>query len=179
MIRFSNLPIRRKLTMIVLLTSGLLVMLMAIFFISGKFFAFRKNMVSNMTTLAQVIGMNSTAAITFDDPETAKEILSVISAEPNVDSACIFRSGGELFATYPTGRKEGHPYVSVAKELIDRIRTNGQPDKEAYTFSDQYLILARAILLSLEIDKLKDVMMSLQEISRSFQCVFPQRHQNK
>ncbi len=145
--RFSNLPIRQKLTMIVLFTSGLLVMFMAVFFIADKFFSFRRNMVSNMTTLAQVIGMNSTAALTFDDPGTAKEILSAISAEPNVEAACIFRSSKELFAAYPADPKGGHPYKSVAVELINRIRTSGQPDKEAYAFSDRYLILAKAIVM--------------------------------
>ena len=102
MVGFRNLPIRQKLTLIVILTCSILVTLISAFFMAEKYISFRHNMVSDMTSLVQVIGMNSTAAITFRDSRTAEEILSVLSADPDVVAACIFDPQGTIFAAYPS-----------------------------------------------------------------------------
>ncbi|MGD9210816.1 MAG: response regulator [Desulfobacteraceae bacterium] len=98
--RFHKLSIRNKLSFIVLITSGLLIGLMATYFIMDKYFSYRKNMVENISTLAKVIGINSTAALAFDDPTTAAEILSALSAEPDVRTACIYNIDGAVFGIY-------------------------------------------------------------------------------
>lgn len=98
--RFNQLSIRNKLSFIVLVTSSLLIGLMATFFILDKFISYRRNMVENISTLAQVIGINSTAALAFDDPDTAKEILSALSAESDVLIACAFDAEGSVFGIY-------------------------------------------------------------------------------
>jgi len=98
--RFQKLSIRSKLSVIVLVTSGALICLMATYFIVDRAFTYRRNMIENITTLSKVIGINSTAALAFDDPDTAKEILSALSAEPRVVAACIFNTDATSFATY-------------------------------------------------------------------------------
>jgi signal transduction histidine kinase len=57
-------------------------------------------MIENISTLAKVVGINSTAALAFDDPVTAKEILSALSAEPDVTAACIYNGDGSVFGVY-------------------------------------------------------------------------------
>lgn len=98
--RFQKLSIRSKLSVIVLVASGALICLMATYFIVDRAMTYRRNMVENTTTLAQVIGINSTAALAFDDPDTAKEILSALSAEPRIVAACVFTTDATVFATY-------------------------------------------------------------------------------
>ncbi len=97
---FEKLTIRSKLSIIVLMTAGVMICLMATYFIVDKAISYRRNMVENITTLAKVIGTNTTAAISFDDPETAKEILSALSVEARVQVACIFDTNAAAFATY-------------------------------------------------------------------------------
>lgn len=112
--RFQKLSIRNKLSLIVLLTSSMLIGLMAVFFIRDKSISYRRNMVENISTLAQVIGINSTAALAFDDPITAEEILSALSAEPDVLVACIYNMDGSVFGIYTP-----KPPLTLEKTGID------------------------------------------------------------
>ena len=147
--RFHNLPIRQKLTAIVLLTCSILVVLSAGFFIADKFFSFRHNMVANMTALAEVIGQNSTAALTFQDTRTAEEILFALSAEPDVEAACIFKPDGTIFATYPSDTTDGTPsqHPAAAKQIA-AIEKNFAPDWSGHRFSKKHLNLAKPITLN-------------------------------
>jgi methyl-accepting chemotaxis protein len=60
----------------------------------------RGAMVSNVSVLANVIGLNSTAALLFDDVATAEETLSALRAKEDVIAAVIYTSEGEPFASY-------------------------------------------------------------------------------
>ena len=73
--KFGDLPIRAKLTVIVSIASTFTVIVLAVFFLTDKILSFRRNMTENLSMLAQVVGINSTASLTFDVPETAREIL--------------------------------------------------------------------------------------------------------
>ncbi len=62
---------------------------------------------SRLSTLADVVGQNSTAALNFNDPPAAVEVLEALRAEPPVVSACLYDASGQLFAQYDrrhTGR---------------------------------------------------------------------------
>jgi signal transduction histidine kinase len=144
MVGFRNLPIRQKLTFIVILTCSILVTLTATFFMTEKYISFRRNMVSDMTSLAQVIGMNSTAAITFRDSRTAEEILSVLSADPDVVAACIFDPQGTVFAAYPSVQSVS--YKKIADQIAE-IKLGYARVPEGHTFSGRYLDLAKPIVL--------------------------------
>jgi signal transduction histidine kinase len=149
--RFENLPIRRKLTAIVLFTCSLLVVLCAAFFIADKFFEFRRNMAAGIATLAEVIGSNSTAALAFQDARTAEEILSALQAEPDVTAACIFRPDGTLFAAYPDLRASTGAAASKAadrRRQIARIEKDYAHRTAGHAFSGQHLDLARPIVLN-------------------------------
>jgi signal transduction histidine kinase/ActR/RegA family two-component response regulator len=148
MYRYRNLPIHHKLKFIVLLTCGSLVMLMTIFFMADKYFSFRRNMVANITALAEVIGINSTAALTFDDPKTGKEILSAISAEPHVVAACIFRPNGNILASYPP-HPDGKKHLdAVVKKLMARSKKNDDITAPVQTFSFKQFTFAKPVLLN-------------------------------
>jgi len=60
----------------------------------------RRAMVRNLTTQAEIIGNNSTAAITFNDPDSAQEILTALKARPEIISAVIYTSDQNAFARY-------------------------------------------------------------------------------
>ena len=56
--------------------------------------------VQDLHTLAQVIGSNSTAALTFRDSESASENLQALSAKSVVVGACLYDRDGRPLSTY-------------------------------------------------------------------------------
>lgn len=55
---------------------------------------------SRLSTLADIVGQNSAAALMFDDRPAAVEVLQALEAEGSVVSACLYGQGGKLFAEY-------------------------------------------------------------------------------
>src|SRR5271170_4550000 len=95
-----NLSIRSKITLLVTLTSAVVLILSSIVVIRGELNYLRSATRSELTTLATVIGSNSTAAISFVDHDAANEILASLSAKPQILQAKIYTVDGEEFASY-------------------------------------------------------------------------------
>jgi PAS domain S-box-containing protein len=71
--------------------------------ITYELLTFRRSLAANVAVLGEIIGSNSTGAIAFQDPKSAQEILSALSAEHQVMKAAIYDQKGEIFARFPTG----------------------------------------------------------------------------
>ena len=97
---FQTLSIQRKLVLIIMLTSGVALLLASVAFVVRDVIIYRHSMVSSLSSLTQVIGMNSEGALIFDDHYTAKNNLAALHAMPYVYSACIYDRNGEVFASY-------------------------------------------------------------------------------
>src|SRR5581483_10132618 len=95
-----NSSIGRKLTLIIVVTSGIVLLLGCLAVVSYDLMTFREAMVRDSATLADVIGRNCTAALAFRDPQAAEDVLSALRAEPNVTAAAIYTNDGQLFAQY-------------------------------------------------------------------------------
>src|SRR5712671_5454005 len=104
---FRNQPIKRKLMAVILLTSGVVLLLACGTFLGVEVLTFRQTMVRNLSTLAQVIAANSTAALAFDNPHDAKEVLSALAAERHIVAAGLYNNSGTLFAKYPDIAPDG------------------------------------------------------------------------
>jgi signal transduction histidine kinase len=96
-----NTPIKRKLTLFILLTTSFALIFMGSALIAYEVVTFRRTLAANMTVLAQIVGSNTTAALAFEDPKNAKEILSALSAEPQITAAAIYDESGKIFAEFP------------------------------------------------------------------------------
>src|SRR5438309_7762905 len=97
---FRDLSIRRKLTLIIMITTCTAILLAC-----GAFFAFdihtlRQSRMHDLETLAEVLGSNSTAAVTFNDAAAAREVLQSLSAKEHIVAAALYRTDGTIFATY-------------------------------------------------------------------------------
>jgi len=57
-------------------------------------------MAEHHSVLADVLGVNSTAALNFEAPSSAEEVLSSLRLEPTVSFACTYDAKGAVFATY-------------------------------------------------------------------------------
>ncbi len=96
----KNLSIKRKLILIVLITTGAALFLASIALITDDYIRFRSEIKRELTSTAKIVDLNSTAALEFGDPEAGKEILSALKEDPRIVSATIYTSEGEVFASY-------------------------------------------------------------------------------
>jgi signal transduction histidine kinase/ActR/RegA family two-component response regulator len=94
-------PIRRTLITVLLLTSGAAMLTTAAAFFAYDFLTYRQVTLHNLATLGKVIAANSTAALAFDNPNDADEVLSAFRAERHVVAAGLYTRSGRLFASYP------------------------------------------------------------------------------
>ena len=95
-----DLSIKRKLMLITMLTSSLALLLASAGFVAYDLLAFRSQMSEDLMTQAEVIGSKSTAALAFQDADTATEILSALRAKDGIVAAALYAPEGRLFAQY-------------------------------------------------------------------------------
>src|ERR1700691_829697 len=68
--------------------------------------ALKSSMAQDFSILSDVLARNSTAALTFRDAESARDVLRALRAEPDVTAACIYTKSGTPFASYVRDGKE-------------------------------------------------------------------------
>jgi PAS domain S-box-containing protein len=83
-----------------MLTSTTAVLLACIGFVISDFVNLRHGLADDLSTLAQVTGSNSIAALTFGDSQGASEVLNALRAKPSIVAAGIYTDHGEPFARY-------------------------------------------------------------------------------
>ena len=151
---FRDLPINRKLMLIIMLTSTAALLLACTAFVIYDIKTFRDAMVDELSSLAEIVGANSTAALTFDDQGAAEEILASLRAKPHIVFACIFAADGSLFAKYhnreayedfspPEVQDEGHYFQTDALVLFQGIDLAGEKVGTVYLRSDMQRLYSR------------------------------------
>jgi PAS domain S-box-containing protein len=92
--------IRQKITRLVLLSCGVAALVACSVFAVYDVTTARNSLARDLGTIAEITGSNSTAAIAFDDPQTAREILESLDVQPHIVEACIYTTDGRVFAKY-------------------------------------------------------------------------------
>ncbi len=95
-----DVSIRWKLKLIIMLTSGIALLFASTALMFRDITKTRKNLRSDLSSLAQVIGANSIGAIVFNDRGTAETNLAALSAKPYVVLSCIYDRDGQPFAVF-------------------------------------------------------------------------------
>src|SRR5215469_12363327 len=97
---FRNQSITRQVAVAVLATSGIALAIASVAFAAYDYRTARNRLVNEVTTLAGVIGSNSTAALIFGDEDAAGEMATAASQLPDVRSLRVFTRGGRVLAIY-------------------------------------------------------------------------------
>lgn len=92
--------IRRKLMLMLLLTSCSALMLSTIGFALNDWLSQRSAMFNRLHAQAQIIGNNSLAALTFADADSANNTLASLKNEEDIVAAVLFNPERRLFAAY-------------------------------------------------------------------------------
>jgi signal transduction histidine kinase/ActR/RegA family two-component response regulator/HAMP domain-containing protein len=96
-----NTPIRRRLMIMLLVTSGAVLALTCAAFILYQYQGYRAVARHTVETLGEVTASNSTAALAFDNASDETDVLAALHAEGRVTLAAVYDAGGALFAHYP------------------------------------------------------------------------------
>lgn len=96
---FHKLAIKRKLILIIVLTSILVLGASATAFVMYDNFIVRKTMLSDQTILGEITSKRSAVALTFNDQYNARTNLASLSLNKSLIAACMYKDS-ELFATF-------------------------------------------------------------------------------
>jgi signal transduction histidine kinase len=100
-------PIKRKLTAILLLISGLVLLLTSAAFVTYQVLTFRQSTRIHLYTRARILAANSTAALAFANEADGTEVLSALKFDPHMVAAALYDQNGHLFAKYPADVASG------------------------------------------------------------------------
>ena len=98
---FRNRSIRRKLMIMLLVTSGAVLALTCAAFILYQYQSYRGAARYTVQSIGELIASNSTAAVAFDNPSDETDVLAALHAEQRITVAAVYDAGGSLFAQYP------------------------------------------------------------------------------
>ena len=84
MTRYRNLAVKHKLRLIILFAVVAALIPASIAVVTYDQIAARREMRSDLDVLAEIVGSNSTAAITFGDRRAAEELLSGLKAKKHI-----------------------------------------------------------------------------------------------
>jgi signal transduction histidine kinase len=107
MLLLRDLPIRRKLVVILMIATGGALFLAGAGLLALDYFRFRREMVTDLETLAEIVAQNTTAPLSFHYPDAAEETLAALDAKPSVLGASVYDKEGAPFAKW--ARKGAHP----------------------------------------------------------------------
>jgi uncharacterized membrane protein affecting hemolysin expression len=117
----KNAPIHRKIINIVMIICTM-VLLVAFIIVTYTQWQFRHQQLrDSISTLTNVVGINSSASLAFIDPETGQEILSALKSEEQIISAELFSQDGQLFASYKNDSPMTHSFLS---QVLIKVHEN-------------------------------------------------------
>ncbi len=123
--KLRQISIRRRLTLLMLFISGVVMLLMRGAFFGYEYYTFRQVTLQQLTTLGGVVAANSTAALAFDNQDDATEVLSALRAEKHLLAAALYDRDGRPFAHYP--------------ETLSTDAIPAAPGVDGFRFSGAYL----------------------------------------
>jgi PAS domain S-box-containing protein len=98
---FQDLPIKRKVMAVILLTSLIALLLTAATFMLYDWVTYRQTVIQNLSTTATMVANSSASALLFQDQEIARENLQAFKADPHIVAAALYDKEGHIFAHYP------------------------------------------------------------------------------
>jgi signal transduction histidine kinase len=129
-----DIPVRRKVVIIMMIVTGGALLLASLALVLTDRWRFRREMAAELATLADIIARNSTASVSFRDPDAANETLAALKVRKPIVAAAIYPNDDSLLGIY---RRDGGQ-----APLPER------PDPRQTVFSKGTLGVFRPILLN-------------------------------
>ncbi len=148
---FNKISIKNKLRIIIILTSTVVIFLASIAFVASDLFTFRQQMVKDLSVLADLIGINSSAGLIFEKPNTVEENIAGLKDNKNIIVVHIFAKNGTKYASY---FKQGYlneteyNFTTITEYYIQH---NIAPNQKYYDFHRNKLEFIQPIIFKNEI----------------------------
>ena len=97
----ENIPLRRKLLYGFLFTTWASLLAIRTTFFVYEYVTFRSALRRELQVVGGIVANNSTAALAFENPKDAAEILAGLKAGPHISAAALYKADGAVFARYP------------------------------------------------------------------------------
>jgi len=139
--KFRDIPINRKLTLIIMLTSIAGLLLACTTFVIYDYITFRNAMVRDLSILAEMTGYNIQSFLMFGYPGEAQETLRSLKTDPHIVSSRLYKKyddgSQKVFDTYI---RDDVP-DDVKEALLPSV-----PQEEGHRFEDGHLALFRKVV---------------------------------
>jgi signal transduction histidine kinase/CheY-like chemotaxis protein len=149
----ANVSVGRKLTLVAMTTAVVVLVLVCVAVLSFEFNSYRQKMDRDTAILADIVGANCTAALSFGDKSAALEALRALRANHHVTNACVYDKTGAPFAEYERkvhaggfpprspgdGQWNGSDWIGVGRP----IRLDGEQVGTIYIRADMEELLER------------------------------------
>jgi signal transduction histidine kinase/FixJ family two-component response regulator len=141
-----NLSIKGKLTLIIMGASLVALLLVSAGFVAYELITFQTTTRQDLSSLAEIIALQSAAPLTQGDEGSGRTILGVLSAKKHIQTACLYQ-GARPFATYyapgqnlqpvpPRPEPDGCRFEKDHVVLFKGIESHGKPIGTLYLKSD-------------------------------------------
>jgi two-component system, sensor histidine kinase len=107
--RFRDYSIKTKLTVLAVASSAIALTLCCAGFVSNDVRMIRAAKVEECQALANMLGFNSTAALSFRDAKAAHSLLQSLESQPAIDHAALLDVEGKMVAAYDRNPREPMP----------------------------------------------------------------------
>ena len=104
---YTRRTINTKLSLLTTIAAGVALSMSCVAFFINNVWMIRAAKVRELSSLASILGSNTTATVEFNDPKTATELLASLRQQSSVEFACLYDGRGKPFATYPAELPEG------------------------------------------------------------------------
>jgi signal transduction histidine kinase/ActR/RegA family two-component response regulator len=130
----QNLPLKRKLTLVILFTCSAVLLLACVILAAYQLVDSRRTIVGDSRVLADVIGKNTCAALAFQDDSSAKQTLLTLQSVPYVSAACLYDRHGNQFASYAQSGAS--------------VQFPSKPSADGHHFEEGHLVLFHPVTLN-------------------------------
>jgi methyl-accepting chemotaxis protein len=144
--KFRNWSVRHKLMLLMMAASTAALLLACAVLLGYDLITARQMTAAHLSTLAQIIGDNSKAALSFGDQAAATEVLAALKAEGHITAAYIYDQRSAPLASYhaqgtnnssaPALRSPGTYFESDRLVLCRRITLGAEEIGSVYIESD-------------------------------------------
>lgn len=121
---FKDISIHKKLILIQLVTSFIVVFLTVTLFLFVDYSYMKENKLNSLVSISDIIAKNSVSPLNFDDKEVANQILDDLKSEPDIENAVILDAKNYIFSSYQKDKKINFDFSKFIKTTENKSITN-------------------------------------------------------
>ncbi len=132
-----NLPIRTKLVLLLGSIALLALFLASTTLIVNEKYNARKNLVGELQSMADLVALNSGAAMMFNDEQAARENLASLAAKPEIIVAVLYDNTGKIYSQYSREGADVDTVISELKKIYPDLNETREQVEQQHVLSYQ------------------------------------------